>query len=382
MASLGSRFVGKARLSISVTLATPVVRAGDVVSGGVTATAGERPVAVRPIHLLVEEYWPERVAGSMADMSSDTLATIEVSEGFDLLPGESRRFDFSVTVPLGARATRGELDVSPMNEGCRVRAHERAPLGRGTDAAAFVTVLPPRIVGAVQEALTGAGFFARPVENRRRRDYVLNVLRPRGAAGGVDEMGLAFRVEPDRCFCYANDERTVARALAEGWGPPPKERPNPIVVELPASAADASGEVILDVLSPLFEEQAVRLSEDPAGSLSGPSAMVESWIAAAVAGGAMLVLTGARGSHVHVWADGGAGVEIGVQDVGSLLPEAAVRELAAREFQPVETGGRARVYVRAMAGASAADLTDAVLAAFHDIIGEEPGFEPSVLAFD
>ena len=95
----------------------------------------------------------------------------------------------------------------------------------------------------------------------------------------------------------------------------------------------------------------------------------------------MLVLTGACGSHVHVWA-GGAGVEIGVQDVGLLLPEAAVRELAAREFQPVETGGRARVYVRAMAGASAADLTDAVLAAFHDIIGEEPGFEPSVLAFD
>ena len=385
IASLGSRFVGEARLSISVTLTTPVVRAGDVVSGGVTATAGVRPVAVRPLHLVVEEYWPERVAGSMADMSSDTLATIEVSEGFDLLPGESRRFDFSVTVPLGARVTRGELDVSPMNEGCRVRAHERAPLGRGADAAAFVTVLPPRIVGAVQTALTGAGFFARPVENRRRRDYVLNVLRPRGAAGGVDEMGLAFRVEPDRCFCYANDERTVARALAEGWGPPPKERPNPIVVELPASAADASGEVILDALSPLFEEQAVRLSEDPAVSPSGLGAMVEpmveSWIAAAVAGGAMLVLTGARGSHVHVWA-GGAGVEIGVQDVGSLLPEAAVRELAAREFQPVETGGRARVYARAMAGASAADLTDAVLAAFHDIIGEERGFEPSVLAFD
>ena len=61
-----------------------------------------------------------------------------------------------------------------------------------------------------------------------------------------------------------------------------------------------------------------------------------------------------------------------MQDVGSLLPEAAVRELAAREFQAVETGGRARVYVRSMAGASAADLTDAVLAAFHDIIGEEP----------
>ena len=265
-------------------------------------------------------------------------------------------------------------------------ARERAPLGRGADAAAFVTVLPPRIVGAVQTALTGAGFFARPVENRRRRDYVLNVLRPRGAAGGVDEMGLAFRVEPDRCFCYANDERTVARALAEGWGPPPKERPDPIVVELPASAADASGEVILDTLSPLFEEQAVRLSEDPAGSSFGPGAMVESmvesWIAAAVARGAMLVLTGARGSHVHVWAGGGDGVEVGVQDVGSLLPEAAVRELAAREFQPVETGGRARVYVRAMAGASAADLTDAVLAAFHDIIGEEQGFEPSVLAFD
>ena len=277
MASLGSRLGGKARLSISVTLTTPVVRAGDVVSGGVTATAGERPVAVRPLHLVVEEYWPERVAGSMADMSSDTLATIEVSEGFDLLPGESRRFDFSVAVPLGARVTRGELDVSPMNEGCRVRAHERAPLGRGADAAAFVTVLPPRIVGAVQEALTGAGFFARPVENRRRRDYVLNVLRPRGAAGGVDEMGLAFRVEPDRCFCYANDERTVARALAEGWGPPPKERPNPIVVELPASAADASGEVILDALSPLFEEQAVRLSEDPAGSLSGLAPWSSLW---------------------------------------------------------------------------------------------------------
>ena len=385
MASLGSRFGGKARLSISVTLATPVVRAGDVVSGGVIVTAGERPVAVRPLHLVVEEYWPEPVAGSMADMSSDTLATIEVSEGFDLLPGESRRFDFSVAVPLGARVTRGELDVSPMNEGCRVRVHERAPLGRSADAAAFVTVLPPRIVGAVQEALTGAGFFARPVENRRRRDYVLNVLRPRGAAGGVDEMGLAFRVEPDRCFCYANDERTVARALAEGWGPPPKERPNPIVVELPASAADASGEVILDALSPLFEEQAVRLSENPAGSSPGlVESMVESWVAAAVAGGAMLVLTGAQGSHVHVWAGGrdGDGVEIGVQDVGSLLPEAAVRELAAREFQAVETGGRARVYVRAMAGASAAELTDAVLAAFHDIIGEEPGFEPSVLAFD
>lgn len=376
---------GGRRPRIAVTLTTPVVRAGDVVSGGVTATAGERPVAVRPLHLVVEEYWPERVAGSMAGMSSDTLATIEVSEGFDLLPGESRRFDFSVTVPLGARVTRGELDVSPMNEGCRVRAYERAPLGRGADAAAFVTVLPPRIVGAVRDALTGVGFFARPVENRRRRDYVLNVLRPRGGAGEVDEMGLAFRVEPDRCFCYANDERTVARALAEGWGPPPKERPDPIVVELPASAADASGEAILDMLSPLFEEQEVRLSEDPAGSLSGPGAMVESmvesWIAAAVARGAMLVLTGARGSHVHVWA-GGDGVEVGVQDVGSLLPEAAVRELAAREFQPVETGGRARVYVRAMRGASAADLTDAVLAAFHDIIGEERGFEPSVLAFD
>ena len=385
MASLGSR-LGRGRPTIAVTLTTPVVRAGDAVSGGVTATAGERPVAVRPLHLVVEEYWPESVAGSMADMSSDTLATIEVSEGFDLLPGESRRFDFSVTVPLGARVTRGELDVSPMNEGCRVRAHEHAPLGRGADAAAFMTVLPPRIVGAVQTALTGAGFFARPVENRRRRDYVLNVLRPRGAAGGVDEMGLAFRVEPDRCFCYANDERTVARALVEGWGPPPKERPDPIVVELPASAADASGEVILDMLSPLFDEQEVRLSGDPAGSLSGPGAMVESmvesWIAAAVAKGAMLVLTGARGSHVHVWAGGGDGVEVGVQDVGSLLPEAAVRELAAREFQPVETGGRARVYVRAMAGASAADLTDAVLTAFHDIIGEERGFEPSVLAFD
>ena len=114
-----------------MTLTTPVVRAGDVVSGGVTATAGERPVAVRSLHLVVEEYWPERVAGSMADMSSDTLATIEVSEGFDLSPGESRRFDFSVGVPLGARATRGELDVSPMNEGCRVRVLRARPAGEG-----------------------------------------------------------------------------------------------------------------------------------------------------------------------------------------------------------------------------------------------------------
>ena len=133
-----------------------------------TATAGERPVAVRPLHLVVEEYWPERVAGSMAGMSSDTLATIEVSEGFDLLPGESRRFDFSVTVPLGARVTRGRARRLADERGLPRAGPRARPAGEGRRRRRVRDGAAAAYRWGRAEALTGAGFFARPVENRRR----------------------------------------------------------------------------------------------------------------------------------------------------------------------------------------------------------------------